>query len=70
MSPGWESAFVAMTIAIGDSHDDAVRALGDAAGRADPELGSPDKATRARAIALVLAAIAKDADAAELRAPW
>jgi hypothetical protein len=70
MDVGWESAFVAMTMALGDSQDEAVRALPPhAAGRADAALGSPDKARRTRALALVLGAIAKDADATELRWP-
>jgi hypothetical protein len=70
MEVGWESAFVAMTMALGDSQDEAVRALApEAAGRSDPDLASPHKTRRTRALALVLGAIAKDADAAELRWP-
>ena len=70
MDVGWESAFVAMTMALGDSQDEAVRALAqDDAGRSDPALASPDKARRTRALALVLGAIAKDVEAAELRWP-
>jgi hypothetical protein len=47
-----------------------VRALApDAAERSDPALASPDKARRTRALALVLGAIAKDAEATELRWP-
>jgi hypothetical protein len=70
MDVGWESAFVAMTMALGDSQDEAIRALVEgAAERSDPALASPDKAQRTRALALVLGAIAKDAEATELRWP-
>ncbi len=65
----WETAFVAMSVAIGESLDHVQAALGES--RAAPliqALRDESREKRARAIAQHLAPIAADIDAMEL--PW
>lgn len=65
----WEPAFVAMSFALGASEADVrVSMTEDAAGRTPLflALGSPDKRTRATALAAALAAIALDVERAEV----
>lgn len=67
----WETAFIAMSVAIGETLDDAQAALGESASRAAPliqALRDESREKRARAIAQHLAPIAADIDAMEL--PW
>ncbi len=65
----WQLAFVATSIALGESLDDALRALDDEAISRHPfikALRSESRETRARALAEHLAPIAADVEASEL----
>jgi hypothetical protein len=67
----WQTAFVAMSVTLGESVDDALAALGDhasAAGALAQRLRSESRETRARALAEHLAPIAADIEATE--ATW
>jgi hypothetical protein len=71
-TPGWQVAFVAMTVALGDSGDDAHAAL-DGADRDAPEvttllaaLSHPQREVRARTLATTLARVVVELDAVKL----
>jgi hypothetical protein len=69
VSAVWEDPFVAMSIALGASEVDVRASMTDeAAARASllGSLGSPDKRTRAKALAGALAAIVLDLERAEV----
>jgi len=63
---GWESAFVAMSAAVGEPLEASCRALGEAgalrAGSIVRALQARDRGARARALADVLARVARDVD--------
>ncbi len=64
----WQSAFVAMSVAIGESLDDALASLGEEAQHAraiEISLRAESREARALAIAKVLAPIATELDAME-----
>jgi hypothetical protein len=64
----WQSAFVAMSVTLGESLDDALAALGEEAHHAralENVLRTDQRDKRARAIAQHLAPIASDLDAME-----
>ncbi len=65
---GWQAAFVAVSVALGDTVDDAQRSLSEADAAAARDvlrgLSAADKGTRARALALALAQIATAVDGA------
>ncbi len=66
----WETSFVAMSLALGMSAEDAASALGDegrdrAAGLLQA-LGQPARASRAKALASAIAVIAVDVERARL----
>jgi hypothetical protein len=68
----WQLSFVAMSLAVGESLDDALAALGDDSVSASPfvaALRSASRDTRARALAEQLAPIAADIEALELMWP-
>jgi len=63
MGGGWETAFVAMSVALGEPED----VVGVADRLELPTDGRPDqKARRARALALAIAAIALDVERMEV----
>ena len=67
----WQTAFVAMSLAVKESLDDVLAALGDppaAVGTLAVRLRSESREERARAIAEHLAPIASDIEA--LEATW
>jgi hypothetical protein len=68
--PTWQSAFVATTLAIGDSVDDARASLGPADLRAASafvaRVSHPDRRVRARTLAATLARVAADVETARL----
>jgi hypothetical protein len=70
MSARWEPAFLAMSAALGEPHDDALAALGDAgmlhATEMARALRSKKREVRAKAIASELAIVARDLDEARL----
>ncbi len=64
----WQNAFVAMSVAMGESLDDALAALGDDAqsvAALASALRSESREKRARAMAQHLATLAADLDAME-----
>jgi hypothetical protein len=64
----WEAAFVATSLALGESEDATIRALADPAPAKEllTALGSPDKRARAKALAKAITAIAFDLERAEV----
>jgi len=64
----WQLSFIAMSIAVGESLDDALRALGDDAPHHPlvSALRSESREARARAVAEQLAPIAAVVEASEL----
>ncbi len=66
----WETSFVAMSVALGASPDDALAALGPRAAEARQLaalMKAPSKAERARALAAGLAPLARAVADADLR---
>jgi hypothetical protein len=70
MSTGWQRAFFAMSIAAGEPHDEARRALGEeGAGLAGPiveRLAAGERRARAVALAEALAEVARAVDEMDL----
>lgn len=69
LSVVWETAFVAMSLALGATEAQVRASMNDDAALRTPllaALGSPDKRTRARALAAALAAITLDVERAEV----
>jgi hypothetical protein len=69
-SPDWPSAFVAVSVILGEPRDAAAAALGEAATVSSAgltkALQSASRDVRARAVARVIAAVAAELDAARL----
>jgi hypothetical protein len=71
-SPSWQVTFVAMTVALGDSLEDARAALGPAGWSLDDvtalraSLSQAAREVRARALASALAHVALELDGAKL----
>jgi hypothetical protein len=67
----WETAFVAVSAALGEPYDRAIDALGDAgairAGEIVHALRASRRSARARALANALASVAREIDAMALR---
>ncbi len=70
-SSGWEGAFVAVSAALGEPREAVHAALGEAGAARAAEIAralqSPSRGARARVIAEVLGALARDVDALRLR---
>lgn len=66
----WQNAFVALSVAMGESLDDALAALGDDARQVaalESALRTESREKRARALAQHLAAVAAELDAMEAK---